>query len=449
VSRSFSITFALLCAWLSAARLRAESPQPLVIRGVRVFDGVSVYPSATISIRDGKIAELKIGDGPVPKEAEVIDGRGKTLIPGLIDCHTHAFLPGMLRQAAVFGVTTELDMFTVNLFARAMRAGQASGRALDRADLFSAGTLVTVKGGHGSQYRVPIPTISKPEEAQAFVDARIAEGSDYIKIAYDNGSELGLKWPTLSREALGAVIRAAHARNKYAVVHALAREEARTALEEGADGLVHIFIDKPIDDAFIALAARREAFIIPTLTVLESARGIGGASLADDPSLKPYLSSSNIKALRSTFPSEKVKVDEVSAKRAAEISSGAVRKLHKAGVAILAGTDAINPGTAHGASLHRELELLVDAGLTPLEAISAATALVGNKLRFLGNRGQLTVGAPADMVLVEGDPFTNIKATRAIVGVWKHGKRIDREAYRKNFPDDQSTEPKDDPKVAK
>lgn len=437
-----------IVAWSLAIGALQLAPRPaiagpsesLVIRNVRIFDGVSVYPRATIIVRGGKVEDLKIGDLDPPAGAEVIDGAGKTVLPGLIDCHVHATHLYMLQQAAVFGVTTELDMFTLNIFARAMRAGQAEGRALDRADLFSAGTLVTAHKGHGTQFGAPIPTISRPEDAQAFVDARIADGSDYIKIAYDNGSELGITWPVLSKATLRAVIRAAHERKKLALVHALAQEEARTALEEGADGLVHIFIDRPIDDAFIALASQKQAVIIPTLTVLESARGIGGASIADDPAFRPFLSPANVRTLRDTFPGFHGKVGEDAAKRAAEISRDAVRKLHKAGVTILAGTDAINPGTTHGASLHREMELLVQAGLTPLEAISAATALPGNKLRFLGDRGQLGPGKTADLVLVEGDPFREIKATRAILGVWKHGKKIDREAYRRRIKSDDSAD---------
>ena len=97
---------------------------------------------------------------------------------------------------------------------------------------------------------------------------------------------------------------------------------------------------------------------------------------------------------------------------------------------ILAGTDAINPGTAHGASIHRELELLVAAGLSPSEALAAATSVPAS-IFGLSGRGRIAPGARADLVLVDGDPTTDIKATRRIVGVWKQGRAIDRDAYRK------------------
>jgi Ca2+-binding RTX toxin-like protein len=106
-----------------------------------------------------------------------------------------------------------------------------------------------------------------------------------------------------------------------------------------------------------------------------------------------------------------------------------VRALKAAGVRILAGTDCGNPGTAHGVSLHRELALLVAAGLTPVEALTAATAQTAATFG-LADRGRIASGMRADLVLVDGDPTTDITATRKIAGVWKQGHMIDRNAYR-------------------
>jgi len=100
-------------------------------------------------------------------------------------------------SAFVGGTVTELDMFTDHRFAASMRAEQAAGKADGRADLFSAGTLVTAPKGHGTEYGMDIPTITAPGEAQAFVDARIAEGSDWIKIVYDDGHEYGISFATI------------------------------------------------------------------------------------------------------------------------------------------------------------------------------------------------------------------------------------------------------------
>ena len=180
--------------------------------------------------------------------------------------------------------------------------------------------------------------------------ARVAEGSDYIKIVYDDGSEVGLPWKTIDEPTLAAVIRAAKARKKLAVVHVLAREFARGAIAAGADGLVHLFVDKPVDDAFVRLAAEHKAFVVPTLTVLDSVNRNGGnAALADDPALAPYLTPDDVRMLKSSFPGKTAPADVL------KIPSETVKALKAAGVRILAGTDCGNPGTAHGASVHREL----------------------------------------------------------------------------------------------
>jgi imidazolonepropionase-like amidohydrolase len=401
----------------------AAGDDVLAFEGVRVFDGERLMPEATVLVRDGRISAIAAG-APIPAGATVRAGRGKTLIPGLIDAHTHTFVPEHLRAAIIFGVTTELDMFTSASFAKSQRAEQAAGKASGRADLFSAGTLVTAPGGHGTEYGLPIPTIAGPEQADAFVAARVAEGSDYIKIVYDDGHVIGRPWKTLDEPTLAAVIRAAKAQKKRAVVHVLAREFARRAIAAGADGLVHVFVDEPVDDAFVRLVADHKAFVVPTLTVLDSANRNGGnAALPDDPALAPYLTPADVSALKSSFPGAQPTRDVL------KIPVQAVKALKSAGVRILAGTDCGNPGTAHGASLHRELALLVAAGLAPSEALAAATAATADAFA-LSDRGRIAVGLRADLVLVDGDPTVDITATRKIAGVWKQGRPIDREAYR-------------------
>ena len=113
-----------------------------------------------------------------------------------------------------------------------------------------------------------------------------------------------------------------------------------------------------------------------------------------------------------------------------EAAETSIKQLRAAGVPILAGTDAGNPGTSHGAALHRELELLVKAGLTPIEALAAATSVPAKTFR-LGDRGRIAKGMRADLVLVNGDPSVDITATRAIDGVWKQGVRADRDSFAK------------------
>lgn len=407
---------ALLLALSTVGSLAAEPPKPIAITHVRIFDGSKVILDGTVVI-EGQTIRAVGPKAAVPAGAEVIDGSGDTLLPGLIDGHTHTW-GDVLTRAAIFGVTTELDMFTSPDFARAQREEQANTGAPGRADLLSAGYLATVPGGHGTEYGMPIPTLTKPEEAQAWVDARLAEGSDYIKIVSENAKLYGHEIPTLDKATLAALVQAAHKRGKLAVVHISTEEAAQEALEAGADGLVHIFTDRAPEAGFVTLAVKHKAFVTPTLTVVESTTGTAsGKALPDDPRLAPYLTADEVQALRNGFP----KRGEPNFQNALD----AVRQLKAAGVPILAGTDAPNPGTAHGPSIHRELELLVKAGLSPAEALAAATS-VPAKIFGLKDRGTIAPGLRADLVLVKGDPTADVTASRDIVKVWKIGQEISR-----------------------
>ena len=412
----------------------------LVIRNVRIFDGQQVVPETEILVEDGVIAAIGQA-GELPTAATEVDGSGQTLLPGLIDSHTHLPIEPLMRQAVVFGVTTQLDMHSddpeVVAAAKAFLRTEAGGQV---ADLFAATTGVTAPGGHGTQFGEyrrqarfawgligdiqPMPTITEPEEAQAFVDQRIAEGADYIKILYENGVAMGVKLPSISGETLEAVIAAAQQRGKLAVVHITALEAARDAVAAGADGLVHTFADQLPDAAFGELVASRRAFVIPTLTIMENVSGQnGGPTLVADERLSSFLSADARAGLEFDIrPSPESQMTYTVAERS-------VQALHSAGVSILAGTDAANPGTTWGASMHRELELLVQAGLTPLEALSAATAVPAKEFH-LSDRGQIAPGFRADLLLVNGDPTTDVTMTRDIVAVWKAGVRIDRDGYR-------------------
>jgi len=394
------------------------------IQNVRIFDGSRVIPLGTVVIRDGKI--IKVGERvSIPEGSEVIDGEGQTLLPGLIDAHVHIWDVQQLRQSLVFGVTAVVDMgMDIQTMAK-IEKQQSSGAASDMATLVSSGSLVTAPGGHGTEYGVPFPTIKTPEEAQAFVDARIAEGSDFIKIIYDDGQTYSTQWPTLDQATLTAVIRAAHKRNKLAVVHIATLQGARTAIEAGADGLAHMYLDNAFDPEFGRFAARHKIFVIPTFAVLEVVSGTSGApALAEDPYLSPYLKPADVVSLKKTFP-----FTFQMGRKCYEGAEKALQQLSAAGVPILAGTDASNPGTVHGASLHRELALLVQAGLTPVEALKAATSTTA-AIFGLADRGRIQPGRTADVLLVNGDPTKDITATRNIAAIWKNGVQVDRKSYR-------------------
>ncbi|HEY7213776.1 MAG TPA: amidohydrolase family protein [Thermoanaerobaculia bacterium] len=416
MKRIHAILLLILVFAGSLAATAAEAPgKPTAITNVRIFDGARVIPKGTVVVRGRTIAAA----GPrvsAPAGAEVIDGSGATLLPGFIDGHTHTW-GDALNRAVVFGVTTQLDMFTEPSFMRSMREEQAKTGAPGRADLFSSGYLATAPGGHGTEYGLPVPTLTRPEEAQAWVDARVTEGSDYIKIIIEDGKPYGREIPTLDKPTVAALAAAAHRRKKLAVAHISTEDSAQDALEAGVDGLVHIFTDRAPEAGFVSLAAKRKAFVTPTLTVVESTTGTSsGASLADDPRLAPYLTAEEVQNLRRSFPHHPLDFQN---------ALDAVRQLKKAGVPILAGTDAPNPGTAHGASMHRELELLVKAGLTPAQALAAATS-VPARVFGLKDRGRIAPGLRADLVLVKGNPTSDIMASRDILRVWKIGQEVPR-----------------------
>jgi hypothetical protein len=192
----------------------------------------------------------------------------------------------------------------------------------------------------------------------------------------------------------------------------------------GADGLVHA----PHDGAPAAdlgdLLASHGAFLTPTLTVIGVISGAGeGAAQMADARLAPFVAPDMRTALESGFPARELTRD------AFTYGVSATRLARDAGSVILAGTDAGNPGTAHGVTLHRELEHLVEAGLSATEALVAATSAPAAAYG-LDDRGRIAPGLRADLVLVDGDPTADILATRDIVAVWRNGAPVDREGAR-------------------
>jgi len=401
-----------------------SAQEAFLIRNVRVFDGSAVRERTSVLISGGVIGAVGPNVTSVA-DAKEIDGTGKTLLPGLIDAHTHISRPDDLRQALAFGVTTELDMFSWPTVVKYYKGLQRTGQTGQMADARFAGICATAPSGHGTEYGLPIPVIRGREGAETFVDARIAEGSDYIKVIYGSGTR-----PSISRVTLTALIRAAHSRGKMAVVHINSLQDAREAVEAGADGLAHIFRGGTPDPEFALLAKRRGTFVVPTLSVRSTAcNGTPGKQFADDPRFVPDLMRSAIATLSWT----------PTARSEASCDGGpkTVLLLRDAGVPILAGTDPLNRSIAHGVSLHGELALLVEAGLTPIEALAAATTAPADRFR-LWDRGRILPGKRADLVLVDGNPLADIHATRNIVAVWKEGRLFDRVAYRaavKKFDD--------------
>ena len=389
------------------------------LANVRVFDGSHLTEPTDVSVEDAVISGIGARND---KATEVVDGGGAALLPGLIDAHTHAD-EQTLRQALTFGVTTEFDLLSMPDVMIPLRATVAT--SLDLADVRSASFGLTTPEGHPHQLRVGLndpvwPTVSHPDQAQGFVDGRIAEGADYIKILIEEGQAFGTSLPTITPELVAATVRAGHERGKMVLVHALTAAAAQIALDAGADGLTHLFIDRPHTEELIARIVDSGMFVIPTLSTLAAITGErDGANLANDSRVRAKLTSDW--------------VDNLSRSRDYQDSGQfqyalhTVAALHAAGVDLLAGTDAAHlgaSGLAHGASLHDELRLLVLAGLSPTAALNAATSVPAARFG-LGDRGSIRPGARADLILVDGDPTEKIGHTLSLLGVWREGVRLD------------------------
>lgn len=387
-----------------------------VIRNVRLFDGEQVHAATNLLLRDGLVHSIG-SELDVPAAANVIDATGMTAVPGLIDAHVHS-VSSARADALRFGVTTMLDMFRPPFDFDQVHAERESAGPTEQADLFSAGFLATVAGGHGTQYGINVPTLAGPEAAFEWVAVRKAEGSDWIKIIIEPGwGKRAL--PTLDAATVTALIAAAHANELMAVAHVSSYDDALLAIESGIDGLVHLFGDREVDAPFLAAAQANGIFVVPTTPVLAAIHGHDDTDwIPAHPLLGPRLTAAQRESLAMHFPAPD---DDGSAWSNVQAN---VIAMHAAGIPILAGSDAQNPATTYGASLHHDLRLLVGAGLTPLAALRAATSASANAFGLQG-RGCLKPGCRADLLLVNGNPLLDIEATAMIDAVWKNGHRIE------------------------
>ncbi|KIX05579.1 uncharacterized protein Z518_06451 [Rhinocladiella mackenziei CBS 650.93] len=400
------------------------------ITNVRVFDGENIHPSTTVVISDTTITSV---GGIVPDGAAVVDGKGCTLLPGLIDSHVHTGIP-QLELALRFGVTTELEM--MGHWTPDQRS-EISERD-DLADLRTANYGVTPPDGHPSQLTknldppVPHPNHSygstnepmltnarTTDEAIAFVKQRVKEGADYIKIMIEEGSVFqspGL--PMLSQETILAAVQEAHNHNKLAIAHAMTYDATEVAARAGIDGLAHLFIDRGADSNIAKKLTG--IFITPCLCLNASILGKKPTDFAADPRVSaklPPVWLTHLEGSMDTYPDGDF-----------DVVLKTVADLRKAGIDILVGTDSSFPvprlaGIAHGASVHHELQLLVQSGFTPTEALRAATS-VPARCFGLTDRGRIQEGLRADLLLVQGDPTSDIRSTLSIRSIWRRGSQL-------------------------
>lgn len=455
----------LLTLILAAGALgRALSAQTVAIQGVTVIDGTGAapVPGRTVLIREGRIATIGGPELTPPPEAERIDGRGRWLLPGLIDMHAHVTLGPVhgiqtgaptlevdsagiawsLRTLLAFGVTTIRDPGASSAeLAVAIRDSVAHGHLVGPR-IFTAGEVID---------QISFPGLVRPARDEAEMRAEVRRqaslGVDYVKL-----------YATLPPALVRAGIEEAHRQGIKAVAH-LFRTPWTAAATWGIDGLVHAPPGSPLlltpeggaafrrniapsgrfmfqwfeyyepasaqADSMIRAVVDHHVVHDPTLVVFEAVAWGDSARITRNPDLRyapPAL-------LRNWTSGEFVL--SLGFRPAGYDSSRAVwpavlrfvKQLYDRGVFLVAGTDANNPWVAPGPSLHRELELLVDAGIPPLQVLRIATANGAEALGIGGETGSVEPGKRADLLLLDADPVANIRNTRRIVWIMQGGRR--------------------------
>ena len=401
----------LLCGSVWA---QSRGGRPLVIREVTVIDCTGAAPQAemTVVVRDGRIAEIgKAADVKAPKGAQVVEGKGKFLIPGLWDMHGHLTDAGegALAQLIENGVTGVRDMGGDLKVVQRYRSEIEQGRRIGP-HILAAGPLLD--GPTESKWHV----VAKNEaEAREFVRSLKAQGADFVKIHMN-----------LSREAFLAAVDEAKKQGLPVAAHLPKAVRMTEASDAGVASLEHI--EMAVQDALIQQDKATKALsdkerLDAAFAVLNGEQGAAWwAKLVKNgtyyvPTMVAYergfvLWSNKPEAMMKRRPLHWQQMDLVGA-------------MHKAGVKVMTGTDFSDWATVAGVDLHNELALLVEAGFSPMEALRAATALPAEFLGKSKELGTVERGKVADLVLLDADPLESISQTRKIRAVIVGGKYVD------------------------
>jgi imidazolonepropionase-like amidohydrolase len=451
-----------------ALAIRPELPAPnrLVIRHVTVIDGTGAPPrrDMTVVIRAGMIASVDSNTVRADlTDAQVIDGRGRYLVPGFIDVHAHVNLgPGRLdstthsmsmtpdpdvphrslRSLLEFGVTTIRDPGAPAAQAVAIRDSVARG--------FIEGPRMRVAGEVIDQISAPglVATVHSVEQLRAEVRRQASLGVDYIKL-----------YAGLTPDLVRAGVDEAHAQGKKALGH-LFMTSWTDAADAGIDGLLHAApsspdllppdkresflhsikntrfmfqwfesadFNGPEIDAMIAAMVRHHVEHDGTLVTFEAMARGDDPAITRNPDLV-YAPQSLVANWRDfTLTTGWGQADYDSARSVFPRLLAFEKLLYDRGVFLAVGTDANNPWVPPGASFHRELELLVSAGIPPLQVLKLATRNGAEALGLLDSTGTIAAGKRADVVLLSADPLADIRNTRRIEAVIQNGKLVARE----------------------
>ena len=431
-----AVIWALLSVTLTLSSIREPVAQPrpnssFRVINVRLFDGAKIIERTQVAVVAGTIRAVG-ADLREWRDLPTVDGAGSTLLPGLIDAHAHVREAGDLRQSLRFGVTTVLDMGAVVEPRLLFALRKTANASPDMSDLRLAGTFAWSEASAAFMATtglmdITVPPVTTVEEAQQLVAARHAEGADYLKIGLSGVQSAATQKPNLGQSTVAALVEAARAHGMLAIAHIEDLNDVRMALAAGVDGLAHAWRTDGADAETARRLAERKAFVVATLSPPAAYVRDGNSSLLADRRFSSAVTDAIREHLNRPLPGPPALRDTQAPVRL-RTQMAAVRSIHEAGATLLVGTDATRDiPVAFGISLHRELELLKDAGLHPTEVLAAATANTAAAFR-LQDRGRIITGRRADMLLVRGNPTVDILATRDILRVWKGGVEVDRSA---------------------
>jgi imidazolonepropionase-like amidohydrolase len=442
---------------LAAIPVLAWQSSVTVILGPTIIDGTGRpgIKNGALVIENGRIRDIgPRGNVRIPANARLIDAKNKFVIPGLIDAHVHFFQsadiytrPDVVDLRKIRPYQTELDWIKERLpvtFARYLASGitgvvdvggpmwnfevrEMAEKTKNAPRVAVAGPLVSTFVPDALQtLDPPIIKANSPDHARELVRRQLDRKPDLIKIWFIHRPGENLQEQT---EIVRATVDEAHKNSIRVAVHATELLTAKIALQAGAEILVHSIADRLVDNEFMTLIKSRDALYMTTLVVEEGYREVLNQEvrLSD---IEQRLGDPQVIASWSELA--KIPPDSIPggirrrpAREARPISFENLALLDAAGVRIVGATDAGNIGTLHGPALHRELELMVEAGLRPMEALVSATKNAAAVMGREKELGTLEKGKFADLVILDDDPQFDIKNTRKISRVMKAGEWIE------------------------
>ncbi len=432
---------------LSVLLFAAAIPaQVTVLKNIDLIDGSGAAPKRGVSIliSGGRIRDIRPTDQlKASSGASVVDLSGKTVMPGIINLHGHVGLVKGLTQArenytrdnieahlstyASYGVTSVVSMgsdIEPELILR-IRDAQRDGR-INGARVYTAGRGFTAQGGYPAvlpgNKGVPFE-VSTVAQARAYVDQLAKMRVDLVKMWVDD--ELG-RYQKLAPEVYTAIIDQADKHKLKAAAHLFYLADAKSLLDAGLDAMAHSVRDKEVDDELIAKLKRNNATAIATLTREQSVFVYADSPpWLDDPFFKRGVSPETVTTLKSEAYRNKVAGNPDAAKFRDffQTASRNLKKLSDAGVRIGFGTDTGPPGRILGFFEHWEMELMAQAGLTPMQVIQTASKNAAEYLGVSKDFGTLEKGKYADLIVLDKNPLDDIRNTRSIQAVYIGGQK--------------------------